>query len=409
MRLRPMLTTPWTAFRDQKRCYNIARSTGDTSVTPVASLALTDYSAIGTARFRDMAFLPQKPLVMKAGAMFVQSQMAMPALRKWFDFVPYDKTGHGQKTGKVMSDYLRSFSSTAILPYELAYPQAHRLHGETMHRFIEYLRQQSGLESMTNRAPANSDHDKSLSQATQGVLADLLQAQLPPSSETEDFGHRDYSPIPRSTQRIIHFTAPLALLDAAIKFNLERAHNGVRKLYVAQAPLNDLPKELQDDLPVPRIVQGAGKGDIYDSSIWLGLEPTYTPLHRDPNPNLFIQLCGDKVVRLLPPASGDQIFRDVQYRLGHSFHVNSRLRGPEMMDGPERDLMYKAVWHRDGLGYRQAPAGMVVADQGLSRSKMQETSLKPGDALFIPKGWWHSVTSKDEGGRLNASVNWWFR
>jgi len=33
--------------------------------------------------------------------------------------------------------------------------------------------------------------------------------------------------------------------------------------------------------------------------------------------------------------------------------------------------------------------------------------VSPGDALFIPKGWWHSIKSVGIG--VTASVNWWFR
>ncbi|KAJ4424415.1 hypothetical protein N0V82_000936 [Gnomoniopsis sp. IMI 355080] len=334
----------------------------------------------------------------------------MPAIRKWFDFVPNTTglvRGDQRKFGKVMSAYLKSFAATAILPFELAYPQSHRLYGEAIHRFVDSLREDDSLQSTTDRAPTNPSLDDCTHPATRMVLADLLQSQLPPISELMNDGQyrlpKDYP-----LQRILHFTAPLALLDAAVTYNLKKSDAGVRQLYVAQAPLNDLPKELQDDLPVPRIVKTAGKGDIYDSSVWLGLEPTYTPLHRDPNPNLFIQLCGNKVVRLLPPASGGQIFRDVQLRLNNNF-ANSRLRGPEMMSGPERELMYGAVWYEDGLRGTQAPQGAVEEYQDPSRSKMQEARLQPGDALFIPKGWWHSVKSEDDAGRLNASVNWWFR
>lgn len=403
IRLRPVSKTRWATLRDQTRRHSLAPSEQNLPITPVESELRTDYGSIGTERFRTLAFAPQKPLLMQAGPMFVRSGMAMPAIKKWFDFVPNHGQAHHQtsqrKTGKTMSAYLNSFASTAILPFELAYPQAHRLHGETIHNFIENLRQE-GNHDCPNPANLANPLD----------LAIFLQSQLPPPSETtsEEQTLQD-RPGPRPRQRILHFTAPLALLDAAIKFNSERPNAGVEKLYIAQAPLNDLPKELQDDLPVPKIVKLAGKGDIYNSSIWLGLEPTYTPLHRDPNPNLFIQLCGNKVVRLLSPDTGDQLFRDVQLRLGHMLDVNSRLRGPEMMDGPERDLMFKAVWSRDGLRDRQAQQGMVAEDQGLYRSQMQEARLQPGDALFIPKGWWHSVASEGDSGGLNASVNWWFR
>lgn len=408
-RLRPVWQTPRTALRDLRNCYSIAHTEGDPSIRPVASLNRTDYGSVGSTRFRDLAFTPEKPLLMRAGPMFVQSGMAMPAIKKWFDFASTDKSEHKRTSEKIMSAYLKSFSSTAILPFELAYPQVHRLHGEAVHRFIDSLRQEGGFEPLRESAQASSKHDNSASLAAPIGLANLLEAQLPTSSGTEYDEHLLGHPTSRPIQRVLHFMAPLALLDAADNFNLERPGTGLRKLYVAQAPLENLPKELRDDLPVPNIVKHAGRGDIYNSSIWLGLEPTYTPLHRDPNPNLFIQLCSNKVVRLLPPTSGDQLFRDVQLRLGNSSRVNSRLRGPEMMDGPERYLMHKAVWFKHGLREMQAPEGFVLADEGVSRSKMEEARLLPGDALFIPKGWWHSVTSENDAGRLNASVNWWFR
>lgn len=398
MRLRPVLKTSRSGLRAQTRCRGFAHRGQASPITPVTSENETDYGAITIARFRELAYIPEEPLLMKAGPMFLQSEMAMPAIKKWFDLAPIDQPGfskaHQRKTrgGKVMSAYLKSFASKTIVPFELAYPQSHRLHGDTIHRFIENLRDEDGLES-------NMDRE----------LAEILQARLPPSSEMMNPGRALGRPKTYAIQRILHFSAPLTLLNAAVSFNLKTPDAGMRKLYVAQAPLNDLPKELQDDLPVPRIVEKVGKGDIYDSSIWLGLEPTYTPLHRDPNPNLFIQLCGEKVVRLLPPASGDSIYHNVQRRLGHHFYSNPRLRGPEMMDGPERELMHEAVWldHRpQGSQVTQEP---VAEGQNRSRSKMQEARLKPGDALFIPKGWWHSVKSNDDFGRLNASVNWWFR
>jgi hypothetical protein len=39
-----------------------------------------------------------------------------------------------------------------------------------------------------------------------------------------------------------------------------------------------------------------------------------------------------------------------------------------------------------------------------------ETTLYPGDALFIPQGWYHSVRSVGSPAiGINASANWWFR
>lgn len=160
-------------------------------------------------------------------------------------------------------------------------------------------------------------------------------------------------------------------------------------IYIAQASLPDLPPNMQADLPTPELVLRAGKGDVYDSSIWLGQAPTYTPLHKDPNPNLFVQLAGRKLVRLYAPKAGNRIFSEVQEMIGG--RGTASMRGEEMMHGEERKALEKAVW---GDEEDQARDGW-------------EAELESGDALFIPKGWWHSVKGVGEG--INGSVNWWFR
>ncbi|KAL6865720.1 hypothetical protein ACO1O0_001817 [Amphichorda felina] len=186
--------------------------------------------------------------------------------------------------------------------------------------------------------------------------------------------------------------APLKLLAKALEFNQELRKNNLPPLllYIAQSSLSDLPDPLRNDLPVPQLVREAGKGDVYNSSVWLGTEPTYTPLHRDPNPNLFSQLCSQKVVRLLPPELGDRVFFEVQVQLRQQ--SSSRIRTAEMMEGAERAVLHEAIWENEKLD-----------------DKLQEAELDVGDALFIPNGWWHSVKSVGSQGHLNGSVNWWFR
>ena len=187
------------------------------------------------------------------------------------------------------------------------------------------------------------------------------------------------------------FEAPLLLLIRAIDFNTTQGQDGtnLRQLYIAQSQLPDLPPALQEDVTTPRLVLESGKGDVYDSSVWMGLEPTNTPLHRDPNPNLFCQIHSGKTVRLLPPTPGDRLYRQVQTLLRRP--GNGRIRGVEMMEGPERTLVEDIVWGKN-----------VHAD-------LLEAHLEAGDALFIPEGWWHSVKSHHLDGRLNVSINWWFR
>ena len=177
-------------------------------------------------------------------------------------------------------------------------------------------------------------------------------------------------------QTFQRFHAPLGLFLTASR------SSPPPQLYIAQAQLQDLPRALQDDLPTPPVVLKAGKGDIYDANIWMGIPPTYTPLHKDPNPNLFLQLASNKLVRLFKPDTGTAIFRDVQEKIRS--HTSAAFRGDEMMQGPERIALEDAVWN--------CPKGT----EGF------EVVVRPGDALFIPKGWWHSI--KSIGVDVTASV-----
>ena len=159
-----------------------------------------------------------------------------------------------------------------------------------------------------------------------------------------------------------------------------------QSLYLAQCQLDDLPAVLRDDFPVPPLVAHAGRGDIYNTNVWIGLAPTYTPLHRDPNPNLFVQMAGEKVVRLVSPEEGLGVFGAVRRRLGKAGGRETAVfRGDEMMQGEERERLEEVVWGGD-----TAPSGGY------------EARLGPGDGLFIPKGWWHSIKGVGEG--VTASV-----
>ncbi|MCJ1475615.1 hypothetical protein MMC13_004278 [Lambiella insularis] len=182
--------------------------------------------------------------------------------------------------------------------------------------------------------------------------------------------------------------APLSLFLEWMKHADAATDN---RFYLAQASLHDLPKALQDDFPAPAIVTTAGRGDVYATNLWIGLPPTYTPLHRDPNPNLFVQLAGSKRVRLLGPEVGQSLFDRVQSLLKTG--SSGKFRGDEMMQGREKELLEEEVW----------------ASKSSQRKKDfgYEAQIEAGDALFIPNGWWHSIKGTGEG--VTASVNWWFR
>ncbi|KAH7175672.1 hypothetical protein EDB81DRAFT_16136 [Dactylonectria macrodidyma] len=301
--------------------------------------------------FRDQALEPQKPFLFSRVA--GSSTNKVPAAGKWFhqDGISSDPT-----TAAIpwtLSPYMNRFQEWPF-PYELVTPSPKN--HEALVAFHTWL--------LSSNEPADQ------------LLASILEPSI------ADLG----------TQTFFQLFAPLRLLIKALEFNHSQLLEqfGPLGLYIAQSSLPELPPALQSDLPTPELVQRAGKGDVYSSSIWLGTEPTYTPLHRDPNPNLFYQLCNTKQVRLMPPTSGDRLFFEVQRRIRQQ--GNSRIRTVEMMEGKEREVLHDAIWQRDDLP-----------------QELYEAELGPGDSLFIPNGWWHSVKSKGFKGHLNGSVNWWFR
>lgn len=188
-----------------------------------------------------------------------------------------------------------------------------------------------------------------------------------------------------------------ARFDGTLTDFLEFVKNGdVRDahMYLAQCPISSLPRELQSDLPVPLFVSNAGKGDIYDSSIWLGLAPTYTSLHKDPNPNLFAQLAGTKIIRIFEPRVGVELFTEAQRCIGGN--GSASIRGEEMMYGEEKRVLEDLIWNDERLGMDDRVIGL-------------EATLCAGDGLFIPKGWWHSIKGVGDGivGSVSLS-NWLF-
>lgn len=301
------------------------------SVVSVAQI-LQPVHSVSRDKFRELAFDSCQPLVMRG-------ESAPALIQKWFKL---DTNSLDPQYRVSATPYLKEYGRKSMVQYELLRDSSRVADGfEAFHSWLK-----------------------------------------PQDEELASY-------IMQSPDRLVHVYAPLDLFLRALEFNSSGTQNRVTQLYVAQVPLNDLPLELQADLPPPGIVKSAGKGDIYNSSIWLGLEPTYTSWHRDPNPNLFSQLHSSKMVRLLPPNAGAAIFGEVQSSLGRS--GSSRIRGYEMMYGEEREALHEAIW-----------SGSAPAD-------IQETRLDAGDSLFIPKGWWHSIKSACDDGRLNCSVNWWFR
>jgi hypothetical protein len=166
--------------------------------------------------------------------------------------------------------------------------------------------------------------------------------------------------------------------------------------YVAQSPIEDLCDKLASDLPTPQIVRETARGDEYGSSLWMGFPPTSTPLHRDPNPNFFVQMVGTKCFRMLDPATGALVY---QAAMGNG---TGRIRGAEMLVGEESQSMEEWLWAKRILEFPKNED--QISGQTLD---CWEGCLNEGEAIFIPVGWWHSVRGIGDSSSINASVSVW--
>nr|POE74820.1 lysine-specific demethylase jmj30 [Quercus suber] len=311
------------------------------NIRPVPVLSGTDIET-----FRHEAFDPAVPALFPRGCF-----ADMPAVKKWFARAKdAEDTVQSRAAYTLNRSYFARFGATRV-PLEISHEQ-------------QFVRIEQSLSYFLSCVHASSS---------------AYQHPRPQSNRYFSAYHPSARPVRRSK---------IATPDATFFNNSASLAVPTARIYLAQAALDDLPTPLRDDVPTPCYVLRAGKGDVYASALWLGEAPTYTPLHRDPNPNVFVQLAGRKVVRILRPEAGRGVFAKVQEQVQGTAH--ERLRGEEMMSGMEKEVLERAVWGGDDLGVA------VI-----------QVELGSGDGLFIPKGWWHSV--KGVGNGMTGSVNWWFR
>ncbi|MCL6250841.1 cupin-like domain-containing protein [Altererythrobacter sp. KTW20L] len=95
--------------------------------------------------------------------------------------------------------------------------------------------------------------------------------------------------------------------------------------------------------------------------IWIGAAGTFTPLHHDLTNKLLVQITGTKHVLLVPPGETAKLRNDT-----HVFSQFEDLENADLDQFPE------------------------LADIAIHR-----VELAPGQALFIPLGWWHQVVAAD--------------
>ena len=139
-----------------------------------------------------------------------------------------------------------------------------------------------------------------------------------------------------------------------------------------QQPLQHL-SELFADVEVPLEISPVTTGRLLEAvSAWITVERSQSGLHYDCNDNLLCVVVGRKTATLFPPTAASAVVRPA----------------PIFTDSSNHSVLPPSVDFSAGAGLG---GGITFL-------------LNAGDALFIPEGWWHSVTSE----RHTIAVNFWW-
>jgi lysine-specific demethylase 8 len=137
------------------------------------------------------------------------------------------------------------------------------------------------------------------------------------------------------------------------------------------SPLRNLPETLRNDVPPPAYCAAAS---WQNGNLWVGAPGTVACMHRDLADNLHTVVFGRKRVTLVDPRQSKLIY---PHGLFDSFPNGCRvdIERPDFARFPKLRAVETLV-----------------------------TELGPGDAVYIPRRWWHHVRTLE----VSASVNYWW-
>lgn len=125
-----------------------------------------------------------------------------------------------------------------------------------------------------------------------------------------------------------------------------------------------------------RAMAASEEGGFHSCTLWAGYGGGCTPMHFDQLSNFFTQLQGRKRILLFPPSQWPRIYP------------------------------YPCAHPMDSYAMVDVEAPDVSRFPALCRARGLETTLSPGDVLWLPCFWFHHVRALDEG-TPNLSLNCW--
>ena len=187
-----------------------------------------------------------------------------------------------------------------------------------------------------------------------------------------------------------------------------RAYNPSNHMYLAQHDITEIPG-LENDIFIPEIVKTSGKRQYYGSKIWLnGPYGALSPCHNDPYHNILCQIVGKKTILLIPFDQGkymypyynsiqkntsqipfEDIFKDIN--ITKICHEKEKISSEQKNDTIVEIPIPSSVLDTFPLLSSITSSGTVVV-------------LEAGDALFIPRKYWHYCETR----QLSCSLSYWW-
>jgi len=167
-----------------------------------------------------------------------------------------------------------------------------------------------------------------------------------------------------------------------------------------------LPDYVYTSPPPPRLwpqYRPSASSDGVSTNLWIGPAGTVSPPHFDPYYNCFVQAVGYKEVWVAPPhccphkAKTPSLEASTQGRESTALAAES---GASANATPLASITESLMANTASFDVFDT----VEAISASKRAAALQSSLGPGDLLFLPPGWWHSLRSLTR----SFSVSMWF-
>lgn len=165
---------------------------------------------------------------------------------------------------------------------------------------------------------------------------------------------------------------------------VDRLCAGVEIVYLAQHTLFDQLPDLKGHFSEPTVVRGR----VTRINAWIGSANTVTPCHFDSYDGVLCQVVGYKHVRLFPP-------NDSKFLYPTSTSWTAQRRWPANASETTTAMNGRRTEPHGTISLVDVAAPDMLRFPLFDRATCSEVLLGPGDALFIPAGWWHWVRAVD--------------